>query len=169
MKKFLTQSVIIISISLVVGLVYNQMLESPLPVFKKFDIKLFPETVKTGGTQGSPAHFQEADEMLLKQLLESEEAILIDSRTKEEFERKHIPSAINLPVSDFESVYNKISGNLDREKIIVVYCISKNCTDSEILATMLSQEKGFINIMVYRGGLEDWLSKGNKVKGTESN
>lgn len=49
-------------------------------------------------------------------------AILIDVRTKEEYEEKHIKGAVNIPLSDIED------GNInyDKDTAIIVYCRSGN-------------------------------------------
>ncbi len=49
-------------------------------------------------------------------------ALLIDVRTKEEYDENHITGAINIPLSDIEE------GNIDYDKdtVIIVYCRSGN-------------------------------------------
>ena len=61
------------------------------------------------------------DEM--KKLLEEENTILIDVRTKEEYEEKHLENAINIPLDSLE---NEISNyeNIDKDTKIIVYCKS---------------------------------------------
>lgn len=54
-----------------------------------------------------------------KSIMETEEYIIVDVRTKEEYEEKHIKDAINIP-------YDKIKEDkrLDKNKTIFVYCRS---------------------------------------------
>lgn len=49
-------------------------------------------------------------------------AILVDVRTKEEYDEKHITDAVNIPLSEIEE------GNIDYDKstTIIVYCRSGN-------------------------------------------
>jgi len=56
-----------------------------------------------------------------QELRNLEDYILVDVRTEEEFVSNHIPHAINIPLS---TIHADIQ--LDKNKIIVVYCQSGN-------------------------------------------
>ncbi len=57
-----------------------------------------------------------------KNMIETQEVILIDVRTESEYNLMHIKNAINIPV---DTLLNKISdGTIDKEKNIMVYCSS---------------------------------------------
>lgn len=64
----------------------------------------------------------------IKDIMENNEYIIIDVRTKEEYDKDHIIGAINIP-------YTEIKGEMDKEKTIFVYCQSG--TRSQIAATKL--------------------------------
>ncbi|MBQ4583738.1 MAG: rhodanese-like domain-containing protein [Bacilli bacterium] len=66
-----------------------------------------------------------------KELMKDNEYVIIDVRTLEEYNESHIVGAINIP-------YDQIDNNvdLDKEKIILVYCKSGN--RSGIAAKMLT-------------------------------
>ena len=49
-------------------------------------------------------------------------AVLLDVRTKEEYESGHIPGAINIPLSDINDT--PISSLPDKSQMILVYCRS---------------------------------------------
>ncbi len=49
-------------------------------------------------------------------------AILIDVRTKEEYDEKHITGAVNIPLAEIE----KGNINYDKDTAIIVYCRSGN-------------------------------------------
>lgn len=57
----------------------------------------------------------------LDKLLAEKEYIIVDVRTKEEYDESHIKDSINIP-------YDEIDGNieLDKDKNIFVYCSSGN-------------------------------------------
>ena len=87
---------------------------------------------------------------------ESEGYILLDVRTKEEYESGYIPGAINIPLSDINE--NVVSSLPDKSQIILVYCISGN--RSRQASDKLSR-LGYTNIIEI-GGINSW--KGEIIK-----
>lgn len=57
----------------------------------------------------------------IKKLMTENEYIIIDVRTKEEYNESHIKEAINIPYNELDE-----SDTFDKEKIIFVYCKSGN-------------------------------------------
>ena len=57
----------------------------------------------------------------IKNLMKKNEYIIIDVRTKEEYQHSHIEGAINIP---YDEINKDVS--LDKEKLIFVYCKSGN-------------------------------------------
>ena len=92
-----------------------------------------------------------------KTLMEKEEGyILLDVRTKGEYESGYIPGAINIPLSDIDE---KIISSLpDKSQMILVYCRSGN--RSREASDKLSK-LGYSNILEI-GGINAW--KGEIVK-----
>ena len=86
-----------------------------------------------------------------KELLDKQEgAILLDVRTKEEFDQGHIPNALLLPNTEIK----KQAGEKlpDKNALILVYCRSGNRSKSaseELLAMGYTQVYDF-------GGINDW-------------
>ena len=87
---------------------------------------------------------------------ESEGYILLDVRTKEEYESGYIPGAINIPLSDINE--NVVSSLPDKSQMILVYCRSGN--RSRQASDKLSR-LGYTNIIEI-GGINSW--KGEVVK-----
>lgn len=87
---------------------------------------------------------------------ESEGYILLDVRTKEEYESGYIPGAINIPLSDING--NVVSSLPDKSRMILVYCRSGN--RSRQASDKLSR-LGYTNIIEI-GGINSW--KGEVVK-----
>ena len=92
-----------------------------------------------------------------KTLMEKEEGyILLDVRTKGEYESGYIPGAINIPLSDIDE---KIISSLpDKSQMILVYCRSGN--RSREASDKLSK-LGYTNVLEI-GGINAW--KGEIVK-----
>ena len=87
---------------------------------------------------------------------ETEGYILLDVRTKEEYESGYIPGAINIPLSDINE--NVVSSLPDKSQMILVYCRSGN--RSRQASDKLSR-LGYTNIIEI-GGINSW--KGEVVK-----
>ena len=81
---------------------------------------------------------------------ESEGYILLDVRTKEEYESGYIPGAINIPLSDINE--NVVSSLPDKSQMILVYCRSGN--RSRQASDKLSR-LGYTNIIEI-GGINSW-------------
>ena len=92
-----------------------------------------------------------------KTLMEKEEGyILLDVRTKGEYESGYIPGAINIPLSDIDE--KNISFLPDKSQMILVYCRSGN--RSREASDKLSK-LGYSNVLEI-GGINAW--KGEIVK-----
>ncbi len=93
--------------------------------------------------------------------IQDSDYILIDVRTKDEFDLGHIDSAINL---DFysETFQNDIL-SLPKNETIVLYCRTNN--RSSKTANIL-KENGFKEISVLEGGITEWVKNGNDINYT---
>ena len=95
------------------------------------------------------AGYRAIDYQEFTQLRES--ALVVDVRSRDQYEKEHIPGAVNIPLSELESRLDE----LPRDRPLIVYCGSSRCTAS-LKAARLLAEKGFSNVLRYVGGLADW-------------
>jgi rhodanese-related sulfurtransferase len=79
--------------------------------------------------------------------------IVVDVRGAGDFERGHIPGAINAPYDSIEKA------NLPREGILVLYCGNNQCPWSKLGARTL-ENAGYKNVMVLDGGISNWTAEG---------
>lgn len=93
-------------------------------------------------------NFTDIDNDKLKELAKDKNTLLIDIRTKEEFEESHINSAINIPLHDL--MYNIDEIEDFKEKNIIVYCRSGH---RSITACNLLELEGFNNIYNLKYGI----------------
>lgn len=102
---------------------------------------------------------QYVDAIRFKQLIASEDAILLDVRTPQEYLRGHIVGStpINISDPDFAS---KIS-LLQKDKTILIYCLSGS--RSAGAASYMSQ-MGFKKIYALQQGLMDWNQQGYAIE-----
>jgi rhodanese-related sulfurtransferase len=163
MKKFLWQLAVILALSLFIGLAYNQFSKSPLPLFQKYDAHLVDLFINNKAGKNPVIYFNEIDAETVQSLLETGMAILLDARPPEEFESCHISKAVSLPISHFEEKYNTVADLLADCKTIITYCEGIHCTDSSMLAMEL-HKKGYQDIFIYKGGIEEWMELGNPVE-----
>jgi rhodanese-related sulfurtransferase len=85
----------------------------------------------------------------LKTILQEKKPVVIDLRTPGEFERGHLPGAVNLPIGELSSRPSRLDEYKD--KPILFYCRTVNKTARAI---RLIEDRGFKSIYALRGGYE---------------
>ena len=92
----------------------------------------------------------------VQEFLKTEKAVLLDVRTKEEYESGHIENSENIPLQQIEKVLAKIT---DKDTSLFVYCQSGARSSS---ATSALKQTGYLNITNI-GGISSY--RGKVVKG----
>lgn len=95
--------------------------------------------------------YEQITQIKAKEIMDSgEEYILLDVRTKEEFDDGHIEGAILIP--DFEIEERAETALPDKDALILVYCRSgrRSKNAASILAAL-----GYTNVKEF-GGINDW-------------
>ncbi len=85
-----------------------------------------------------------------KEMIDTQEVIILDVRTKEEFKEKHIEGALLIP--DYELANVAKSKLPDKNKKILVYCRSGNRSKS---SARLLIDMGYTNVYDF-GGIINW-------------
>lgn len=85
-----------------------------------------------------------------KRLDNKEKLLLVDVRTKEEYNQGHIPSSVVLPLNQFPKKAEKTFKDKDKE--IIVYCRSGGRSRQ---AAKILKNLGFTNIKNL-GGIQNW-------------
>jgi rhodanese-related sulfurtransferase len=103
----------------------------------------------------------------LKCAIESKETFtILDVRKAEDYKAGHIPGAVNIPLSELEKQYKKIS----KKEQVYVYCGNLLCRASLKAAYLLSK-KGYLAATV-TGGYEEYAkvfpTKGPKFDKVEA-
>lgn len=88
-------------------------------------------------------------------------ALLIEVLPREDYERRHIPGAINMPLPELNE---ETAARLDRSRAIVLYCNDFQCDLSARAAARL-ESMDFANVYNYEGGKLDWLASGLPTEG----
>ena len=110
-------------------------------------------------SSGKNGYQQISGEEAAQIMAREENYILLDVRTREEYENAHIPGAICIPNETIGT--EEIPELPDKEQMILVYCRSGNRSKqaAEKLAAL-----GYTNIVEF-GGILDWT--GDTVSGGE--
>ena len=81
-----------------------------------------------------------------------EKLILLDVRTKEEYNTSRIPNSINIPISDLDSQIDHLLSYKD--ETVVIYCRSGK---RSVYAAHLLEEYGFNNLYNLTQGIIGYL------------
>lgn len=94
--------------------------------------------------------------MTLAQARNTADAIWIDARPQDEFEREHVPGALLLNEDRWNELLPEVLAVWAPEKRIIIYCNSESCGSSREIAHRLRKEAGLTNVFVLAGGWEAW-------------
>lgn len=89
-----------------------------------------------------------------------EKYVLVDVLSNESYDKGHIEGAISFPCSTID--YQTAPKLLKKIDKIIVYCSGFKCSASTKAAHRL-QALGYKNVVDYKGGLEEWQAKANKL------
>ncbi|TXR54140.1 rhodanese-like domain-containing protein [Reinekea thalattae] len=98
------------------------------------------------GRGGSSISNQEATQLINKQ-----DAKIIDLRNRDDFQSGHLPNAINIPAKDMQTRMSELSAYKDEHLILVC----KTGTTASASGTVLAKE-GFNKLHKLKGGMMDW-------------
>lgn len=96
----------------------------------------------------------------LKRMMDQrKDFVLIETRPADDFEREHIPGAINVPLNEpgFEERVREACPEVDRD--VIIY---GDGMESLRDAAMRLESLGYTSIYAYQGGKEDWLHPGRR-------
>ena len=95
--------------------------------------------------------YQQITQEAAKEMMDTQEAVILDVREQHEYDSGHIPGAVLLPVGTIaEDTATAVIDELDT--VVLVYCRSGNRskTASQALADL-----GYTNVYEF-GGINDW-------------
>ena len=93
----------------------------------------------------------------LRELVDANAAIVVETLPASYFEDAHIPGAINIPHTEVRAL---APGMLpDKDALIVTYCANLPCPNSRVAAQVLAK-LGYTNVREYAEGKDDWRAAG---------
>ncbi len=135
---------------LLLGLAANFFAARPLPLFR---------ALPRAGAATPGVQFSEVDADFVLAIGAGSGTLLLDARAAAAYRQGHIPGAVSLPLGEFAKVFPGLAQRLGEARMLVAYCSGPNCNDSRDLALRL-WEQGLKNLLLYKGGMEDWNEKG---------
>ncbi len=100
----------------------------------------------------APEALPDRDGQLAKKLV-ADGAVLLDVRTRAEFDSKHLPGALHIPVGSLGSRLSEVERAAgDKSKPIIVYCASGA---RSARAKQMLLKAGYRRVMNL-GGIDDW-------------
>jgi rhodanese-related sulfurtransferase len=99
-------------------------------------------------------------EDLLEMLENKEHFKLVEVLAKAEYEKGHIPGAINIPLDELEKLAKQ---KLKKKETIVVYCGSYSCHASTKAARKLL-DLGYEHTLDFKGGKRWWQHAGLELE-----
>ncbi len=108
------------------------------------------ETELVSITGNKSPDYRIIDAKQAKAMIDEGGVLIVDVRTRTEFESGYIPEAYNVPLDQIENSFKNVTENKDDK--ILVYCRSGN--RSKVAARILT-EMGYTNVYDF-GGIVDW-------------
>ena len=103
--------------------------------------------INLSSSQNKVTTIQNSDEF--SEVLKQDELVIIDVRSKDEYNESHIPKAINIP-------YNKLEDEIKYDKKINIVVYSGDDSRNH-LASVVLKDMGYKNI--YEGSISDYKGK----------
>ena len=98
-----------------------------------------------------------------KEIFDSEQGVFVDARSPWDYERGHIPGAINYSMGETSQEFDDQIASWSSEKIIIVYCAGEGCKASILLALYFRDKRGFFNARAFVGGWPAWVTEGYPI------
>lgn len=97
----------------------------------------------------------------VKKMIEAQRAdfLVVDVQPKEVYEEGHVKGAVSFP---WETEL-KNSGNLPKDRTLILYCDCAHEEDSIDTATQLVEKFGYKNVKLLEGGWSKWQQLGYPV------
>ncbi len=95
------------------------------------------------------------DPSAMRVIVETSSHLILDARSQSDYDEAAIPTALSLPVKDFENSFPLIAPMLTPDTPLVVYCGGPLCDDALQLIGRLN-EAGFVNTSLFLQGMEGW-------------
>ncbi len=105
-------------------------------------------------TYAEAKKYKEIDAHVVKEMMDSGDALVVFPLSPLEFDNLHIKDSVNIPMNQLEA---QLPQNKSRE--LVFYCLGAKCVASW-RAAVKAVELGYENVYAFREGLPGWVAAG---------
>lgn len=103
------------------------------------------------GGGGKEASYQQISQEKAKEMMDTQEVVIVDVREQDEYDSGHIPDAVLLPVGTIDED-TAAAAIPEKDSTVLVYCRSGNRSKT---ASSALAELGYTNIYEF-GGIKTW-------------
>jgi rhodanese-related sulfurtransferase len=93
-------------------------------------------------------------------LYQAGEALFVDSRDSQDYDKDQIPGAVNLPQREWAKLWPKMRERIPRDRLLVLYCYGAHCGLSTRQGKALLEE-GYDKLVILDYGWAAWTKAGN--------
>lgn len=141
------QSLAILIVALLVGLIGNQFRSDRLPLTGNWAAR---EQATSPAGNSLTISLDDAEVLFF-----TGAAVFLDARSPDLYQLGHIQGAYNLPWEDFQSRFDEVMANIPPQTTIITYCDGGGCSLSHELALALL-DKGYPDVKVLVNGWTLW-------------
>ncbi len=152
--KTIKQVFFIALIVLIAGFVSNRLRSDKMPLLEDWSAK---SNLVTSSGENLEISLSEATNLFKKG-----EAVFIDARSLEEYDKGHIKGAKSLPYKEADWKFVEAMAGISEDNAVVTYCDGETCELSMELAVFL-RNAGYKSVKVLSNGWSAWKQNGLPV------
>ncbi len=96
-----------------------------------------------------------------------DDLVVIDVLPSEHYAKRHIPGAVNVPLSEADFVQQVADVAGSKSTNVVVYCANTEC-DASLRAAKKLEAAQFENVFAFEGGVEAWQESHLPLEGSDA-
>ncbi len=153
--RIIQQSCLILALAVFLGLSVNHFRPGSLPLVGDWS----PEAqLRLDSGDSLVISLEDAEMRFFTQT-----AVFLDVRSRDLYEKGHIPGALNLPLEELEERFVEALGHFPPDTNFIAYCDGEGCSLSKDMAFALI-ERGIGNVWVLVNGWTVWQESGLPVE-----
>jgi rhodanese-related sulfurtransferase len=161
-KNIANELAILIGFSFVVAFTVNLFSPKGIALFGRWDTSKGAISAMAKG-ETLEHEIEISDSKVLKAFFDAKEALFVDARAKHLYDEVHIKNAVSFPVHQFDDHIDDFYTAYPPDRLIIIYCSGRECTDSHRLAQYL-KDAGYEDIRIYIDGITGWEAEGYPVE-----